>query len=314
MTEDSLKSKQSARKRFPILLIGSYLFLAVAIIGGYFFFRKASEYRKGEKVYAAVYKNVVISEPAKQLGAAYYYQQAAASQETQDGSSPDALSDPTLSDQTADAAPGIAASADDLDFERITNTIGIDFEALQAVNPNAIGWIIIEGTEISYPIVRGSDNDFYLYHLVDGTYNILGSIFMDYRHNADFSSEVTMIYGHNMRDGSMFAPLEQYKNPEYYEQHPTAYILTPTQVFRLELFAGNVVDSSTSPILRFDFVDELDKQNYLRYAKAMSTFQSEVEIKPDDRLVNFFTCTYGYEDARYVVLTKLVQLWPKIVK
>ena len=86
----------------------------------------------------------------------------------------------------------------------------VDWANLKAINEDIIGWIQIEGTEISYPIVKGIDNSYYLNHTVQKTYNIAGSIFLDYRNERDFSDSKNIIYGHNMKDGSMFHVLRNY--------------------------------------------------------------------------------------------------------
>lgn len=107
-----------------------------------------------------------------------------------------------------------------------THINGVNFLSLEAINPDVVGWIAAEGTEIDYPVVRGKDNDFYLRHLFMGEQNKLGSIFMDYRNHSDFSNKNTIIYGHNMKDGSMFSSLIKYKDQHYYDKFPTMQLYT----------------------------------------------------------------------------------------
>ena len=86
----------------------------------------------------------------------------------------------------------------------------VDFNGLKAINPEVIGWIQIEGTSISYPIMKGKDNDYYLKHTFEGNYNAAGSIFIDYTNNSNFEDCNTIIYGHNMKNGSMFGLLRKH--------------------------------------------------------------------------------------------------------
>ena len=92
----------------------------------------------------------------------------------------------------------------------------------------------MERENINYPIVLGPDNYFYLTRLPDKTPNRLGSIFMEYKNKPDFSDDTTVLFGHNMLDDSMFAPLEYYREQWYYDEHPSLYIFTPDDTFRLE--------------------------------------------------------------------------------
>lgn len=177
--------------------------------------------------------------------------------------------------------------------------INVDFEALAQLNKDIIGWIYCPNTMINYPIVQAADNDYYLYRLLDGTSNSNGSIFMDYRNEDDFSDENTLIYGHHMQTGAMFGQLVNYKKQSYYDQHPYIYIITPSQTYRLDLFAGCVVDH-ISDVFRKTISDDL-----INELMANSTFDSTISF-PEGNIVTLSTCTYEYDDARYVVLGELV--------
>lgn len=98
--------------------------------------------------------------------------------------------------------------------------INIDFDGLSVINDDIVGWIRSIDNVIDYAIVQGSDNEHYLTHMFDKSYNKAGAIFMDYSNDPDFSDENTIIYGHNMKDGSMFAYLLNYKDQTFYDQHP----------------------------------------------------------------------------------------------
>ena len=100
----------------------------------------------------------------------------------------------------------------------------IDFAGLKAVNPDVIAWIQILALDISYPVVQGKDNAYYLHHLFSGESNINGSIFVDCHNQPDFTDQNTIVYGHNMKNGSMFGTLDKYQDQTLFEQHPEFYI------------------------------------------------------------------------------------------
>jgi len=180
----------------------------------------------------------------------------------------------------------------------------IDFIELQKINPDTVAWITSEGSPIDYPILQGSDNQYYLRHLMTGEPNKLGSIFMDYRNEKDFSDKITLLYGHNWQDDLMFAVLEQYKNQEYYDQHPAMELYTPDGAFRIEFFAGIVVDGGYESIPTA-FNGEEAFQEYVQFLKDHSTFQSEIIVQGDDRVITLCTCSYDYDNARYALFGKL---------
>lgn len=180
--------------------------------------------------------------------------------------------------------------------------IEVDFASLQQVNSDIVAWIYCPNTQINYPVVQGSDNAYYLNHLLDGSYNVNGTIFMDFRGAADFSDFNNILYGHHMKSGAMFANIIKYQDPKFYDTHPCMYLFTPEQNYRLDLFAGLVV-SSNDGVYSSDI-----SMDYLQYLIDRSTFTSPVDISTDDTIVTLSTCSYEFEDARYIVMAKLVPL------
>ncbi|MGI6161626.1 MAG: class B sortase [Christensenellales bacterium] len=181
--------------------------------------------------------------------------------------------------------------------------IAPDFDALGEINEDVVGWIISEGTVIDYPVVHGIDNQHYLTHVFDGTRNKLGSIFVDFRNQKGFTDKNTIIHGHHMKNGSMFASLVEYRNQEYFEQHPVMWLLTPERNYLLEIVSGYVTNGDEAYNISFE-----DEEEFLEFAKTinrLSDFESNVEIGKDDRLITFSTCTYEMSNARYVIHAKL---------
>lgn len=101
----------------------------------------------------------------------------------------------------------------------------IDFEGLRAVNRDVIGWIFIEGTDVNYPLLAGTDNQQYLFQSYMKKYAVAGSIFLDYRCSTNLSDYHTVIYGHNMKNGMMFGELDAYQKADYLASHPYVYII-----------------------------------------------------------------------------------------
>lgn len=115
---------------------------------------------------------------------------------------------------------------DDKEGEKQEETVTVDFASLQAINPDIVAWLRIPGV-LGYPVVRGEDNSYYLNHTVQKTYNIAGSIFLDYRNERDFSDSKNIIYGHNMKDGSMFHVLRNYQDIDFFQEHTNMEVYLP---------------------------------------------------------------------------------------
>ena len=185
------------------------------------------------------------------------------------------------------------------------NSASMDFMYLQTVNEDVVAWITATGLAIDLPIVQGDDNEYYLTHLFDNQPNRLGTLFMDVYNKPDFSDKNTVIYGHNMNDGSMFATLANYRTQDFYESFPVMDLYTPTNDYQIELFAGYVAGGD-EPFIQFKFSDDSDFLAYINGLKQKSTFESTVTIEPDDRIVTLSTCSTDFDNARYVVVGKLV--------
>ena len=179
-------------------------------------------------------------------------------------------------------------------------TIVIDYESLTEVGRGTSAWLYSPGTEIDYPIMQADDYNYYLYHLPDGTYNLNGSLFIDYNNNADFSDTLTVIYGHNMRSGMMFGSLKEYKKQSYYDEHPYMYIYTQGKDYRLDLLYGCVIGESQWRERAFMYKENLS--TLLTHASHNTTFTSNVRYNPGSKIVALSTCSYEFDDARYVVL------------
>ncbi len=183
----------------------------------------------------------------------------------------------------------------------------VDFAMLQEINEDVIGWLQDGEGTIDYPVVLGEDNEYYLTHLFNHEQNKLGTLFMDCRNEGGLTDKNTVIYGHNMKDGSMFATLLNYRDQSYYESFPMMTLYTPEGDFTIEFFAGIVADGNYE-FIRFQFKDNADFQNYIDIIKEKSTFESDVEVGPEHRIVTLCTCSYEFDNARYALYGKLVPI------
>ena len=180
------------------------------------------------------------------------------------------------------------------------------FQELKKKNENIIAWLYAQNTEINYPIVQGKDNEEYLHKLINGKNNKAGTLFIDYRNSKDLPDENTIIYGHNMKNGTMFGCLDEYKKQSYYEEHKMMYLLTEEKNYKIELFAGYTLPAN-SKIYNVSAVSN-SKEEMITSAKQKSTFQSDTEINENERIVTLSTCSYEYDEARYVVMGVLREI------
>lgn len=184
----------------------------------------------------------------------------------------------------------------------------IDVEKLREINADYAAWIYLPGTMLDYPVVQCDDNDYYLKRMFNGESNSCGTIFIDARNLPEFADSNTLLYGHHMRNGSMFKAISYYDEQEYFDAHPYMLILTPEAHYLVELIAGYTTDSSDHcyDIALSDF---RDMNYYLTKARQKSDFDSAVTVIEGDRLVTLSTCAYAFENARYIAIGKLTQLW-----
>ena len=225
-----------------------------------------------------------------------YFKQQAAAADAQQSVLDDFVKPAANSDGTDDSdGSGNGGETKDPD----PDSIDVDFDKLIAKYPDAVGFIYAANTKIQYVIQHGNGNDYYLTHDSEGNTNNNGSIFVEELNNGSFSDNNTIIYGHNMKTGMMFAGLRNYHTDKsYYAAHPYMYIYTPTQNYRLDLYAGFVCAHDD------EIYNTALTQEQLQAMAAKSDFKSNIGT-PTGRTVTLSTCSYEYNDARYVVIGAL---------
>ena len=184
----------------------------------------------------------------------------------------------------------------------------VDFEQLKEVNEDIIGWIRVNALGISYPIVQGEDNDYYLHRTFEGVENFAGCIFMEYQNNPDMTDKNTIIYGHNMKNGSMFGKLKNFRETETYESNPYFWVYTPDKVYRYDIFSCAEVDVF-GDTYQIRFSDDEAFMKFVDNAQARSVADgSWVEVTEEDTVMTLSTCT-GNDATRFVVQGKLGKVY-----
>lgn len=204
------------------------------------------------------------------------------------------------------ADPGAGESAD---VQAISNQppIKVDFERLQKDNPQVVAWLYCPGTVIDYPVVQGSDNDFYLHHSYTGAEDQSGAIFVDAECTPGFEDFNTVIYGHSMNDGSMFGGLDAWKDQAYYDAHPEMWLLTPKANYRVKLLGGYTTSAYSDTYTIFRGPGS-DFSAYLAGCLSQSDFTALEKPGEDGRCVLLSTCAYDFDEARYVLHGRLEQV------
>ena len=177
----------------------------------------------------------------------------------------------------------------------------IDFDALKKINPDVVSWITIPGTNIDYPLLQGKDNNQYLHKDMEGRDSAAGAIFLDHGDKADLSSLHNIIYGHHMKNGTMFKDIVRYKDQQYFNEHQDITIYTPDREIHLKALA--VVVTSPDAIRRkIDFQSQKEFTSYIeemsKGAKAFAAVPKGVTIR---RLYSFVTCSYEFQNARTIL-------------
>lgn len=183
----------------------------------------------------------------------------------------------------------------------------IDFAELEKVNEDTVGWIRISALDISYPVVQGEDNDYYLHRTFEKEENIAGCIFLNAENKDDFTDQNTIIYGHNMKNDSMFGKLSDFREEEVFNKSRYFWIFTEDLIYQYRIFSASVVNQTGLTYQTFFLNNEFDE--FINAAFENSEVDtSGVEVTRDDRVVTLSTCT-GDDATRFVVMGKLAQIY-----
>lgn len=255
--------KDMKKNIYKIILGFCLVIIVVASVNIYLLTR---EYQKGINEYKRLEKYVeVVKEPEAQLPS---------------------QQDQALEEETAESV--------------IPVSLEIDFNQLREINDDIVGWLYYEPLDLSYPIVRGDDNEYYTHYTFENEKVSSGAIFMDFLNRKDFSDYNTIIYGHNMRNGTMFGSLKKLMNDTtIVEEDPYFYVFTEDKAFMYEIASLYItnVESETYNLI----ASEEDQQDYIEYIQKVSSWYWDKEITSADKIVTLSTCHGLHSDNRTVV-------------
>ena len=283
---------QKKKKGFADVLISLFLVLAIGVFcyAGYNLITIYLEYKKGSDEYSQIAQMAVKER------------------------NPDEM--PEAEEGIKAGEDGGTASGENTGNSTLVPPISVDFASLQAVNDDVNGWIYVEAVSdiINYPVVRGSDNSYYLHNTYQGTYNFAGTIFVDYENRRDFSDCNTLVYGHNMKNGSMFAQLKLFTtDAKTFQRSRYFWMFTPEAAYRYEIISAytTAVDGDTYTLFKGP------GEEFLEWEKKMVTY-SQIPDQPtvntdvftaEDKVITLSTCTGDYS-TRYVVQGRRVDTVP----
>lgn len=192
----------------------------------------------------------------------------------------------------------VQKSPENIDYKGLYNK-------LKESNADYRGWITVENTDIDYPIVQGTDNDFYLKHDFNKKESISGCVFMDYLNEVDKDDNI-ILYGHNMRNGSMFSKLQNFKENEFFYQNNKVIIKDEAGEHTYEVFSVYVLKPGDKlGKINYSSADEFNE--YIKFIKNKSFYTSDIKVEKGDKILTLVTCTYEIDDARTIVHAKLIK-------
>ena len=265
--KESKRKKKKRKKKISgsdiVLMIVFIVALSVAIFAGYRLYSIFAEYKAGVDEYSQIADTVVKERDA----------------------------DAEKVQKLKDAKGKIV--------KHWTAPLEVDFDELESINKDVAGWLYMEALpDISYPIVQGTDNDYYLHHTYKKEEVFAGSIFVDCKNSKDFSDQNTIVYGHNMKNGSMFGTLKQYKLQETIDKSPYFWIITPDEAYKIFVVYTANVDGDTYTLIKGPGTETVE---YGESMKSKSDIDmGEYEFKQTDKMVTLSTCT-GDSATRFVV-------------
>lgn len=189
--------------------------------------------------------------------------------------------------------------------EKLAVDIPIDFQTLQKENPDIYAWIRVPGTEVDYPIAQSpTDNTYYLNHTISGEKKAEGSIFTENYNVKEFTDPNTVIYGHDMKNGSMFQSLHRYMDREFFDENREILIYLPDQILHYKIFAAYLYDNRHL-LHSFDFHDQKVYRQYLNGIFSMRDIRAfvdkDVKVTAENRIITLSTCYAGMAEKRYLV-------------
>lgn len=182
----------------------------------------------------------------------------------------------------------------------------INYDELKAINNDFVGWIKINDTPVNYPVVHGKNNEYYLHHTFYGKSNFSGAIFMNAENTDIDLDQNVIIYGHNMKNKTMFQPLINFKEKQFFEKNKYIILTVNNKEYKYEIFASYLIDANVDE-LKISFSSNEDFLNYIKKIKEKSLYNRNLNIKNDDKIITLSTCSYETKSTRIAVCGKLIK-------
>ena len=170
----------------------------------------------------------------------------------------------------------------------------------QSKNSDVVGWLTVPNTRIDYPVVIAADNEYYLEHNIDKRKSKSGAIYIDYRNADEKQRRHIVVYGHNMKSGSMFHDLNNFKLKDFFNNTRTVDLWLWGEKLQFEVYSQYIATTDID-IIRTDFANDDEFLAYMDELKTQSKFPTNIKFKPDDVVLSLVTCTYEYDNSRCVV-------------
>ena len=276
-------------------------------VGGLAFFaltRRASDNAHENALAIAKIAPIVTSEPDRDEETTPDTTESVSETETSEGSE-------TVETSEADETPANEEQPDyNIEDTSAAALFGVDLDAMRAINDDVIGWILIPDTSVSHPLLQGRTNTYYLRQTWEKTWNLAGSIFLDSTMDPTFDNFNTIIYGHNMRDGTMFSHLLNFSDEQYLNDHKYLYLLSEKGVHKYEVFAVYTAHIRDEIYGIGSFSDKR-KQSLIDFALEKSEIDTAIVPTVDDRIVTLSTCTVvSHPEYRWIVQYVEREFWP----
>ena len=179
---------------------------------------------------------------------------------------------------------------------------------LQVRHPDVVGWLTIPNTGVDYPFAQGKDNAHYLHLDLEQKRSAAGTIFMDFRNSQDFSDFNTILFGHHMRNGSMFGSLQAFNSRTFFEENRTGMIFLPEKTYEIDFFAFAVIAPDDAVIFDPTIQTEAEAALFLDHVEQLARYYRDINLTVHDRLVTLSTCNYEFDDARMVLVGRLSEI------
>lgn len=199
----------------------------------------------------------------------------------------------------------ISVNTNSYDFSNENKNSGIDLSEFKAINPDTIGWIKVNGTNVDYPFVQTVDNNFYLKHTFDRSYNEAGWVFLDFRNNLDEFNKNTILYAHGRLDETMFGSLDNVFDQEWLSDtnNHKISLSTETQTTTWQIFSVYHI-STTSDYIQTEFESDLEFTKFAEKLKSRSVYDFKTTVSESDKILTLSTCYKNNSKERLVVHAK----------